>query len=124
AGQAARAPPFIALDKRTGDIVWVASPGGRPYDTAYALPVIATINGTRLLICGLGDGAVPAIKPQTGEKGWSFVAAKRAINTGVVVSGSTVVVSHGDENLDSSELGLIAAIDGSQTGAIKTTKWG
>jgi hypothetical protein len=54
---------------------------------------------------------------------WSFVAAKRAINTGVVVKGTSVLVSHGDENLDTSELGLLAAIDGSQTGDIKTTKW-
>jgi outer membrane protein assembly factor BamB len=121
--QSNRAHRFVALDKRTGDIVWVATPGGRPYDTAYAAPLIATINGMRLLICGTGDGAVHAIKPQTGEKVWSFVAAKRAVNTGVVVSGTTVIVSHGDENLDSSELGMIAAIDGSQTGDIKTTKW-
>ena len=121
--QANRLHRFIALDKRTGDIVWMSSPGGRPYDTAYAAPVIATINGLRLLICGTGDGAIHALKPQTGERVWSFVAAKRAINTGVAVSGSTVIVSHGDENLDSSELGLIAAIDGSQTGDIKTTKW-
>ena len=54
------------------------------------LRYIATINGTRLLIVGLGDGGIHAIKPQTGEKVWSFVAAKRAINTGVVVSGNTV----------------------------------
>ena len=118
-----RAHRFVALDKRTGDIVWVATPGGRPYDTAYAAPLVATINGLRLLICGTGDGAVHAIKPQTGEKVWSFVAAKRAVNTGVVVSGTNVIVSHGDENLDSSELGMIAAIDGSQTGDIKTAKW-
>jgi hypothetical protein len=54
---------------------------------------------------------------------WSFVAAKRAINTGVVVKGTNVIISHGDENLDTSELGMIAAVDGSQTGDIKTTKW-
>src|SRR5262249_8074683 len=59
-----RAHRFIALDKRTGEIVWVASPGGRPYDTAYALPLITTINGLRLLICGIGDGGVYAMKPQ------------------------------------------------------------
>src|SRR4029453_4381648 len=47
--QAGRAHRFVALDKRTGDIVYVASPGGRPYDTAYALPLITTINGLRLL---------------------------------------------------------------------------
>jgi len=118
-----RAHRFMALDKRTGEVVYVANPGGRPYDTAYASPLIATINGMRLLISGLGDGAVHAIKPQTGQKVWSFVAAKRAINTGVVVKDTSVIVSHGDENLDVNELGMIAAIDGSLTGDIKTTKW-
>jgi len=121
--QANRAHRFIALDKRTGDIVWVATPGGRPYDTAYALPTIATINGLRLLIAGTGDGAIHAMKPQTGERVWSFVAAKRAINTGVVVKGTSVIVSHGDENFDTNELGMIGAIDGSQAGDIKATKW-
>ena len=119
----ARAHRFIALDKRTGDVIYVANPGARPYDTAYAAPFIATINGMRLLIAGLGDGAIHAVKPQTGEKVWSFVAAKRAINTGVVVKDSTVFVSHGDENLTGNELGLLAAIDGAQTGDIKTTRW-
>jgi outer membrane protein assembly factor BamB len=118
-----RAHRFIAMDKRTGEIIYVANPGGRPYDTAYGSPLITTINGQRLMITGLGDGAVHAIKPQTGEKVWSFTAAKRAINTGVVVSGNTVFVSHGDENLEGNQLGLLAAIDGSQTGDIKTTKW-
>src|SRR6266536_2899514 len=70
-----RSHRFVALDKRTGDIVYVANPGGRPYDTAYAAPMIATINGLRMLIAGLGDGGIHAIKPQTGEKVWSFVAA-------------------------------------------------
>src|SRR5918992_2147511 len=121
--QANRSHRIIALNKRTGDIVYVSNPGGRPYDTAYAAPYIATINGTRLLIVGLGDGGIHAIKPQTGEKVWSFVAAKRAINTGVVVSGSTVIISHGDENTSGVQMGMIGAIDGSQTGDIKTTKW-
>jgi outer membrane protein assembly factor BamB len=118
-----RAHRFIALDKRTGEVVYVANPGGRPYDTAYASPLIATINGVRLLIAGLGDGAIHAIKPQTGERVWSYVAAKRAINTGVAVKNNLVLISHGDENIDTNSLGLIAAIDGSQTGDIKTAKW-
>ncbi|MBM3818397.1 MAG: hypothetical protein FJW14_05180 [Acidimicrobiia bacterium] len=120
---AARGHRFIALDKRTGDIVYVANPGSRPYDTAYASPLIAAVNGLRLLIAGLGDGGIHAIKPQTGERVWSYVAAKRAINTGVVVKDNTVFISHGDENLTGNELGLLAAIDGSQSGDIKTTKW-
>lgn len=120
---ASRQHRFVALDKKTGEIVWIASPGGRPYDTNYAAPTIASINGLRLLISGSGDGGVYAMKPQTGEKVWGTVIAKRAVNTGVAVSGTTVIISHGDENLDVNELGMVAAIDGSQTGEIKTFKW-
>ena len=118
-----RSHRLIALDKRTGETVYVSNPGGRPYDTAYASPLIATINGMRMLIAGLGDGAIHAIKPQTGEKIWSYVASKRAINTGVAVKNNLVLVSHGDENISGNTLGLLAAIDGSQTGDIKDAKW-
>lgn len=121
--EANRAQRIIAMDKRTGEIVWVSSPGGRPYDTAYAAMSIHTIGGQRLLVTGLGDGGVYAIKPQTGEKVWGKVVAKRGLNTGVVVNGNTVIFSHGDENLDSTERGMIAAIDGSQKGEIKEFKW-
>ena len=65
---AGRAHRFIALNKRNGEVVYVSNPGGRPYDTAYAPPVIANINGMRLLIDGLGDGGIHAVKAQTGEK--------------------------------------------------------
>ena len=87
--QAARSHRFIALDKRTGEIVYVANPGGRPYDTAYAAPIDR--DDQRHAAAHRRDSAtaaIHAIKPQTGEKVWSFVAAKRAINTGVVVSGN------------------------------------
>jgi len=118
-----RAQRIIALDKRNGEIIWVSNPGGRPYDTAYAGMNIATIGGQRLLIMGLGDGGVYAVKPQTGEKVWGKVVAKRGLNTCVVVNGNTVIFSHGDENLDSTDRGMIAAIDGSQKGEIKDYKW-
>src|SRR5580693_6189490 len=121
--EANRAQRLIAMDKRTGDIVWVSNPGGRPYDTAYAGLSTATINGQRLLITGLGDGGVYAMKQQTGEKVWGMVIAKRGINTVLVVNGNTLIVSHGDENLDSTEEGMIGAIDGSQKGDIKSFKW-
>ena len=121
--EANRAQRIIALDKRNGEIIWVSNPGGRPYDTAYAGMNIATIGGQRLLIMGLGDGGVYAVKPQTGEKVWGKVVAKRGLNTSMVVNGNTVIFSHGDENLDSTERGMIAAIDGSQKGEIKDYKW-
>ena len=101
--QAGRAQRFIALDKRTGDIVWMSTRGGRPYDTSYAAMNIVTIDGTRLLITGGADGAALAMKPQTGEPVWNLVVAKRGMNTGMVAHGKYAILSHGDENVEGNE---------------------
>ncbi|HEX6045139.1 MAG TPA: PQQ-binding-like beta-propeller repeat protein [Pyrinomonadaceae bacterium] len=116
---------FIAFDKKTGETMWVSSPGQRPYDTTYAPPIIANVNGTRLLIQGASDGFVHAIKPQTGEPVWRIEMSKRGLNTGVVVSGNTAILTHSEENLDSSEMGMMLAIDASAKGEIKQSqaKW-
>ncbi len=123
--QANRSIRYMAFDKRSGEMVWVSTPGGRPFDTDYSQPVIARINGTRLLIAGLGDGGVHAIKIGTGEPVWHFLMSKRAINTAPVLNGTTVIVSHGQENLEGNEMGMLAAIDATAKGniAINQTKW-
>lgn len=116
---------FMAFDKRTGDTIWVSAPGEPPYDTTYSPPVVVRIEGTRLLIAGGGDGAVHALEPQTGRPVWRYEFSKRGINSGVVVHGTTAIVSHSEENLDTSEMGLIAAIDASARGEIPydRTSW-
>jgi outer membrane protein assembly factor BamB len=123
--QSPRRHRFIALDKKSGEAVWVSTPGGRPFDTTYSPPVITNVNGTRLLIAGTGDGAFHALKPQTGEPVWKYEISKRGINTGAVLKGTTVIVSHSEENLDTSEMGLLAAIDATAKGALgkDQTKW-
>jgi outer membrane protein assembly factor BamB len=110
---------FMAFDKRTGETMWISAPGGRPYDTTYAPLVIANVNGTRLLIEGASDGMIHAIKPQTGESVWKYEISKRGINSGVVMYGTNAIVTHSEENLDSTEMGLIAAVDASGRGEIK-----
>jgi outer membrane protein assembly factor BamB len=125
-GQHARgAHRFFAFDKRTGETVWVSAPGGRPYDTTYAPPIIANVNGTRLLIQGASDGVVHAIKPQTGEPVWRYEISKRGINTGVVVHGTTAILTHSEENLDSNEMGMVVAVDATAKGEVKKEqiKW-
>lgn len=123
--QANRAQRFIALDKRTGDIVWISTPGGRPYDTSYSPMNIVTVNGTRLLVTGGSDGAALGMKPQTGEAVFSLVIAKRGLNTGIVANGNYGIVSHGDENLDTNEMGMIAAFDLTRKGKLgnDAVKW-
>jgi outer membrane protein assembly factor BamB len=120
-----RSQRFIALDKRTGDIVWISTPGGRPYDTSYGPLAIANVNGTRLLVTGGGDGAALAMKPQTGEPVWNFVVAKRGLNTAIVVNGNSAIVSHSEENLDSNEMGMLAAFDATGKGKLgkEHLKW-
>jgi outer membrane protein assembly factor BamB len=116
---------FMGFDKKTGETVYVSAPGGRPYDTTYAPPIIADVNGTRLLIQGSSDGFVHAIKPQTGEPVWKIEISKRGLNTGVVVKGTTAILTHSEENLDSSEMGMILAVDATAKGQVtkEQIKW-
>ena len=116
---------FMAFDKKTGETMWVSAPGGRPYDTTYAPPIIANINGTRLLIQGASDGVTHAIKPQTGEPVWKYEISKRGLNTGVVVRGTTAILTHSEENLESNEMGRMVAVDATAKGDIKPeqVKW-
>jgi outer membrane protein assembly factor BamB len=109
---------YYAFDKLTGDNVWVSTPGDRPFDTTYSTPVALTLDGTRLMISGAGDGNVHALKVNTGEPVWSYPMSKRGINPGVVLKGNLAIVSHPEENLDSSEMGLLAAVDASGKGKI------
>jgi outer membrane protein assembly factor BamB len=120
-----RTQRFIAMDKRSGDIVWISTPGGRPYDTSYSAMNIVTVNGMRLLVTGGADGAALAMKPQTGEPVWSFMMAKRGLNTGIVANGKYAIVSHSEENLEGSEMGMLAAIDATGKGklAMDSVKW-
>jgi len=125
-GDTARAQHrFLGFDKRTGETVWITATPGRPFDTTYSTPTIAEINGTRLLIAGAGDGGVHALKPQTGELVWSFMASKRGINTGVVLFGNQVIVSHSEENYDTSDMGILASIDAAARGNVgpEQIKW-
>ena len=109
---------FFALDKRSGEVVWFSSPGGRPYDTTYSPAAVRVFGGRRLLLVGGGDGAFHAIQPATGASVWNFPMSKRGINSGAVVFGNIAVVSHGEENLDSSEMGLLAGLDAASSGEI------
>ena len=86
---------------------------------------IVTIDGMRLLITGGSDGAALAMKPQTGEPVWNLVVAKRGMNTGLVANGKYAIVSHGDENLEGNEMGMLAAFDATRKGKLgmDSIKW-
>jgi outer membrane protein assembly factor BamB len=113
---------FYAFDKRTGEVRWISSPGVFPADfNIYSTPVVAVINGQRLLIGGNGDGAVYALKVRTGEKAWGFQLGKRGLNSSVVVDGTKVCAAHSEENMDEATMGRVVCIDGTGTGDVTKT---
>lgn len=104
---------FLAMDKKTGEIIWWSQPGGPPLDTIYSVPVAHTINNERLIICGGADGFVHAIKRNTGEKVWSYPLTKRGVNVSPVVDEAKgwVYICHSEENMTGNVQGLTVCLD-------------
>ena len=113
---------YFAFDKLNGELVWVSTPGGRPFDmNTYSMPVVAEINGQRVLVGGNADGAIEALNVHTGEPVWRFKLSKRGINSTVVVEGNRVYATHSEENLDEAAMGRVVCIDGTGTGDVTKT---
>jgi outer membrane protein assembly factor BamB len=108
--QAAGRTRFVAMNKRTGEIVWWASTGFPVKDTYMSTPIVATIGGQRLVIGGGGDGGVHAFKERTGEKVWSYLFAEGSINISPVVDGTHVFIGHGEINDDGTQ-GKVICLD-------------
>jgi outer membrane protein assembly factor BamB len=119
---------FVAFDGKTGEVVWWSSPTeemqaanpGSPVrlrGTYYSNPVIAVINGQRLLITGGADGCVHALKVRTGERVWSYLFAAGVVNPSPVVDGNLVYIGHGEENPEGGPIGRVICLDASQVDA-------
>jgi outer membrane protein assembly factor BamB len=109
---------YFAFDKKTGQTVWISSPQARHYDTNYSTPIVGTIDGTRALIVGGTDGVYHALKVNTGEKLWSMEVSKRAILNSALLKDNVAYITHGEENMDTTEMGMIAAVDATRSGVL------
>jgi outer membrane protein assembly factor BamB len=116
---------YFAFDKRTGAPIWVSAPQTWHYDTNYSTPVVAEIGGVHMLIVGGTDGVVHALNAGTGAPLWGWHITKRALNNSVLVDGTTVYVAHSEENTTTSEMGMVAAVDGTVRGTVQPShvKW-
>ena len=109
---------YFAFDKRTGHTVWISSPQSRHYDTNYSSPVVADLPQGRALVVGGTDGAFHALRLTTGERIWSLEVSKRAILNSALVRDNLAYVTHGEENMDTTEMGMVAAVDPTGTGTL------
>ena len=123
--QSGGAHRYIAFDTKTGQALWVSAPEGRPTDTIYANPFIADVNGRRVLFSGGSDGAMHAIEVTTGEPVWNWRVSQRGLNTAALKLGPDIIVTHSEENLGTSEMGMVAAIPADSQGTLtdKDARW-
>lgn len=120
-GWGERAKPqhsFISFDKRNGQPVWFNGTVPLPDDTTYSSPVLSVVNGMPVMVFGSGDGAIHAFQPSTGVPIWRYDSSQRGINTTPVISGNTVIAGHSEENIDSTEMGALFALDLTKKGDI------
>lgn len=104
---------FYAFDKKTGQLAWESAPGSRPQDNTFSNPWLDFWGGKRVLYAAGGDSSILAINARTGEPLWRFpfakAGAKGGINAALVRYGNTLIAVHESENIDSSEIGRLAA---------------
>ena len=68
-----RAPSLIAVDKRSGDVVWRAiGAGARVLHGQWSSPVAANVNGRNQVLFGGGDGWLRAYDAASGHEIWRF----------------------------------------------------
>jgi outer membrane protein assembly factor BamB len=72
---APRAPALIAVDKKTGKVVWEdASPGDKILHGQWGGITVAELGGVMQVIHPQGDGWVRSFDAKTGQKLWEFDA--------------------------------------------------
>ncbi|MBL9199963.1 MAG: PQQ-binding-like beta-propeller repeat protein, partial [Opitutaceae bacterium] len=102
---------YYAFEKRTGQLVWAATPGTDPVDNPMGAPVFADLGGHRVFYVGTGCGHVACINARTGETVWRFKFSNGGLNSDVLVAGpGKVIAIHGKENIDTSSQGRLVAL--------------
>lgn len=102
---------FIGFDKRTGDVVWFNGTRLLPFDTTYSAPTVTVLNGQKALVFGSGDGQVWALQPRTGQPIWNYDFSRRGLNVAPLVVGDRVYTGHSEENIGTTAMGCVVAID-------------
>jgi outer membrane protein assembly factor BamB len=121
--QAALRQRYVAFDKRTGKVLWEATPNTIPVEdfNNQSNPAIAVIGGQRLMIGGGADGWIYALKSRTGELVWKFQFSTKSLNSPPTVVGDVVYASQSEEPVAGDFTGQVVAFNGSGTGDITKT---
>ncbi|MEO8426962.1 MAG: PQQ-binding-like beta-propeller repeat protein, partial [Verrucomicrobiota bacterium] len=84
---------FYAFDKKTGELVWTSTPGGRPSDNSFSYPVLGWLNGKRVFYASTGDGSIVCVNARTGDPLWRIPLFKAGINSSVLVHNNDKIIA-------------------------------
>ncbi len=84
---------FYAFDKKTGQLAWASTPGGRPKDNSYSHPVLGWLNGKRVFYAATGDGSVVCVNARTGEPIFRVEIFKAGINASVLLHHNDKIIA-------------------------------
>ncbi|MGJ8695340.1 MAG: PQQ-binding-like beta-propeller repeat protein [Verrucomicrobiaceae bacterium] len=102
---------FYAFDKITGELVWYSSPGVRPVDSSFGMPVFGQLGNQRVFYAGTGCGNVVCVNARTGEPVWRFHLSQGGVNSQVLLYGKDKLIAiHGNENIDSTSKGRLVCL--------------
>ena len=104
---------MFAFDKKTGELVWLASPADRPQDNTFSQPTFSFLDGKRVLYTACGDSSIACVNARTGDALFRFPAAKAGakggINASPLLYKDSLIIPHESENVDTTEVGRTAA---------------
>jgi outer membrane protein assembly factor BamB len=123
-----QSPSVVAVDKRTGKLVWSDnSPGKAILHGQWSSPSVAMIGGVPQLVAAQGDGWVRGFEAATGRKLWEFDTNPKdavwpktrndVIATPVIV-GDRVYIGNGQDPEQGEGVGNFHVIDATKRGDI------
>jgi HEAT repeat protein/outer membrane protein assembly factor BamB len=132
-----RAPSLIAVDKRSGEVVWRAiGPGERVLHGQWSSPAAANVNGRTQVLFGGGDGWLRAYDAMSGRELWRFdgnpkdarwfprpgVLSRSSIIASPVFAEGRVYICMGQDPLHGNGPSLVYAISPNGQGDVTTNK--
>jgi outer membrane protein assembly factor BamB len=128
---APKAPAIIAVNKKTGKLVWEdASPGAKILHGQWSTPTVGNIGGVDQVVMGQGDGWVRGYEAATGKKLWEFdtnpkdsvwpKTRNEIISTPVIYDGK-IYLANGQDPEHGEGVGHMYCIDPTKRGDITTS---
>lgn len=126
-----RAPAIIAINKKTGKVVWEdASPGDKILHGQWSTPTVGKIGGVDMVVMGQGDGWVRGYEAATGKKLWEFDTnpkdsvwpkTRNEIISTPVIYEDRVYIANGQDPEHGEGVGHMYCIDATKRGDITKT---